>query len=207
MAVMPRTRYATNGDLSIAYQVIGDGPVDLVVVPGFVSHIEVLWDEPSAARFFEHLASFARVILFDKRGMGLSDRPPKPPTLEQSMDDVLAVMDAAGSERAILFGISEGGPMSLLCAAAHPDRVAGLIVFGTYPRILRADDYEPGVPPEVLDAFFAALRRDWGGPALLNVFAPSVVGDSRIEEWWARFLRQGTSPSGATSLFDLYKEI
>jgi class 3 adenylate cyclase len=123
------------------------------------------------------------------------------------MDDVLAVMDAAGSERAALFGASEGGPMSMLCAATHPHRVSALAVFGTFPRMLEADDYEHGLPEEVLDSFFDVLEEDWGGPAAIGMFAPSLVDDKRFRDSWARYLRLGTSPRGAQSLLRMYKEI
>jgi class 3 adenylate cyclase/alpha-beta hydrolase superfamily lysophospholipase len=204
---MPKTRYARSGDLQLAYQVVGDGPLDLVFVPGFVSHIEAIWEEPRSAAFLEHLAAFSRLIVFDKRGMGLSDRPPEPPTLEQGMDDVLAVMDAAGSERAALLGASEGGPMSMLCAATYPQRVSALALFATFPRILEADDYPHGLPEEVVDAFFDVLEEDWGGPAAIGMFAPSLIDDQQFRDSWARYLRLGTSPRGAQSLLRMYKEI
>lgn len=125
------TRYADSNGQSIAFQVHGEGPLDLVLVPGFVSHVEVLWEDPAVARFLRRLISFSRLILFDRRGQGLSDRPGRPPTLEESMDDLRAVMDAAGSARAGIIGISEGGPMSALFAASHPSRVAALVLYGT----------------------------------------------------------------------------
>jgi class 3 adenylate cyclase len=203
----PKTRYARSGDLQIAYQVVGDGPIDLVFVPGFVSHIEALWEDPTGAAFLEHLASFSRLILFDKRGMGLSDRPAEPPTLEQGMDDVLAVMDAAGSERAALFGASEGGPMSMLCAATHPQRVSALALFATFPRILEGDDYEFGLPEEVVDSFFDVLEEDWGEAAAIHLFAPSLADDPDFRDRWARYLRVGTSPRGAQALLRMYKEL
>ena len=132
----PTTRYARSGDYSIAYQVIGDAGLDLVFVFGFVSHVEYAWEDPDLARFLERLASFSRLILFDKRGTGLSDRVPvnKLPTLEERMDDVRAVMDAAGSDRAVLFGISEGGPMSMLFATTYPERVTALVLYAVTPR-------------------------------------------------------------------------
>jgi class 3 adenylate cyclase len=207
VATIPKTRYARSGELQIAYQVIGDGPVDLVLVPGFVSHMEVIWEEPSAATFLEHLAQFSRLILFDKRGMGLSDRPGPPATLEQGMDDLLAVMDAAGCERAALLGVSEGGPMSMLCAASHPDRVSALIPYGTYSRILEVDGYDYGVPEEVIDSLFEVIAEDWGGPVAINIWVPTKADDPQYREWWARFLRLGTSPRGATDLLALYKEV
>src|SRR3954470_20809910 len=130
----PPTRYARSGDVSIAYQVVGDGPVDLVLVQGFATHLDVQWEAPAFRQFFERIGSFARLILFDKRGTGLSDPVPQVPTLEDRVDDVRAVLDAAGSERAALYGISEGGPMSVLFAAAHPERVSALILYGAMAR-------------------------------------------------------------------------
>jgi pimeloyl-ACP methyl ester carboxylesterase len=128
----PKTHYARSGNVHVAYQVVGDGPFDLVVVPGFVSNVEIWWDDAAAARFFERMASFSRLILFDKRGTGLSDRVPGVPTLEQRMDDLRAVMDTVGSERAALMGVSEGGPMAMLFAATYPDRTRAL---GTCQRL------------------------------------------------------------------------
>src|SRR3954447_9328385 len=142
----PKTKYAKSGDVSIAYQVVGDGPVDLAFVPGFVSHLELAWDEELFARPLRRMASFARLILFDKREQGLSDRVGRPPTLEESMEDVRAVLDAVGSERAALFGVSEGGPMSILLAATYPERVSQLALYGTYARLTRAPDYPQGLP-------------------------------------------------------------
>src|SRR4051794_37688621 len=130
----PPTRYAKSGDASIAYQVVGDGPIDLVLVLGFATHLDLQWEMPAFARFFERLSSFSRLIVFDKRGTGLSDPAADAPTLEERVDDVRAVMDAAGSERAALFGISEGGPMSVLFAGTHPERVTGLVLYGAMGR-------------------------------------------------------------------------
>ena len=130
----PETRYARSGDVSVAYQVVGEGPLDLVYVPGAISNVELIWEEPARASFFERLAAFSRLILFDKRGTGLSDRVAGIANLETRMDDVRAVMDAAASQRAVLVGVSEGGPMSILFAATHPERVSALIVYGSLPR-------------------------------------------------------------------------
>jgi class 3 adenylate cyclase len=201
------TNYADSGGVSIAYQVHGDGPVELVLVPGFVSHVELLAEEPGVARFFRRLGSFSRMAVFDKRGQGLSDRPGRPPTLEESMDDLKAVIEAAGFERPALFGISEGGPMSALYAATYPTRVAGLILFGTFARMVAAPDFPHGITDEALDRWGGVVRRDWGGPVGLGIWAPSRVGDPAFERWWARLLRQGTSPAGAIALMDLYREM
>src|SRR5688572_13185958 len=142
--MQPQTHYALSGDVNIAYQVIGQGPTDLVFVMSWVSNIDEFWTEPSFASFLQRLARFSRLIVFDKRGTGLSDRVDEKnlPTLEQRMDDVRAVMDAAGSQKAALLGISEGAPMCSLFAATYPERTAALLMFGGYPRAMRAPDYE-----------------------------------------------------------------
>jgi class 3 adenylate cyclase len=185
----------------------GEGPLDIVLVPGFVSHVELLWEEPAAARFLRRLASFSRLVVFDKRGQGLSDRPGDPPTLEQSMDDLRAVMEAAGCRRPAIFGISEGGPMSMLFAATHPGRVSSLVLYGTYARMVNGDDYEFGISVEALDRWGERVRRDWGSAVGVGIWAPGAEGDAEFERWWARLLRQGTSPAGAIGLMDLYREI
>src|SRR5712692_11915833 len=136
----PETRYTRSGDVNIAYQVVGEGPIDVVLVPGFISHLELDWEEPRSAHFLERLASFSRLIRFDKRGTGLSDRPGGLPDLETRIDDVRAVMDAAGVERAALFGYSEGGPMSALFAATYPDRVRALVLYGTFATWRRTSE-------------------------------------------------------------------
>jgi pimeloyl-ACP methyl ester carboxylesterase len=201
------THYADSDGVSIAYQVHGEGPLDLVFVPGFVSHVELYWEESGAARFLRRLASFARVIVFDKRGQGLSDRTGRPPTLEESMDDLRAVMEAAGCERPAIFGVSEGGPMSALFAATYPDRVSSLVLYGTFARVLESPDFPHGVPVQALDDFCDMVRREWGGAVGADLWAPSREGDPEFGRWWARLLRQGTSPAGAIALFDLYREI
>src|SRR5262245_13968462 len=144
--VQPETRYAKSGDVSIAYQVVGDGPIDLVLVPGFVSHLDLDWEEPRSARFLGRLGSISRLIRFDKRGTGLSDRPGGLPDLETRMDDVRAVLDAVASERAALFGYSEGGPMSILFAGTYPERTSALVLYGTYAKRRDPDDDYPWAP-------------------------------------------------------------
>jgi class 3 adenylate cyclase len=201
------TRYADSNGVSIAYQVHGDGPLDLVFVPGFVSHLEVIWEEPVVARFFRRLASFSRLIMFDKREQGLSDRRGRPPTLEDSMEDLQAVLAAVGSERAAVFGISEGGPMSMLFAATYPDRVSSLVLYGTYARMARAPDFQLGIPEVAFDRWREQVHREWGGPVGVDLWAPGLQGDTTFERWWSRLLRQGTSPSGAADLMDLYREM
>ena len=202
----PETRWARSGDLSIAYQTVGAGPIDLLVAPGFVSHCEVFWQSPDVAGAFGRLAESARVIIFDKREQGLSDRVGHPPSIEEMVDDALAVMDAAGSERAAVFGISEGGALAQLLAASHPERCSHLILWSSFARLCHAPDYPEGVDPVELDEWRELLRESWGGPVSLGVFAPSRKGDVEAERWWAQLLRSGSSPRSALELMDLYKE-
>ena len=204
---VPPVRYARNGDVSIAYQVIGDGPIDLAFVGGFVSHLEILWELPQTRHFAQRLASFARVILWDKREQGLSDRLGQPPTLEQGMDDLHAVLDAVGSERAALFGISEGGPMAVLFSASFPERVSHLVLYGTYAKILRGPDYPSGLPREVLDAFLERTAGNWGGAETLAIWSPTAAADPAAAEFWGRLMRSGTSPRAATALIRMYYDI
>ncbi len=203
----PETRYARSGDVNIAYQVAGDGPRDLVVVPGWISNIDLFWEEPRVARFFERLASFSRLILFDKRGTGLSDRVADVPTLETRMDDVRAVMDAASSERAALFGYSEGGPMCALFAATYPERTTALIMGGSYARRMWAPDYPWGTPVDTWETFLDAVVRDWGGTVGLAERAPSVVDDPSFRAWWARFVRQSASPGAGRAIWSMIADV
>src|SRR5215831_12134507 len=181
----PRTQYAKSGRVHIAYQVLGEGPLDLVLVHGWVSHLELLWDHPAAARSLRRLASFSRLILFDKRGTGLSDPVPidQLPTLEQRMDDVRAVMDAAGSERAALMGTSEGRSMNLLFAATHPRRTEALILVGSYARLWTASDYPWGTPTEISDKLLDRIDREWGTGVMLGAIAASHKDDPQMREW------------------------
>ena len=170
--MVPQTRYAKSGGVSIAYQVVGDGPIDLVLVPGWVSNIDVFWEEPRLARLLTRLASFSRLILFDKRGTGLSDRVSDMPSLEVRMDDVRAVMDAVGSQRAALFGYSEGGPMCILFAATYPDRASALIMGGSFARRTSAPDYPWGPPAEQQLTFIDQMEADWGGSVGIEARSP-----------------------------------
>ena len=174
---------------------------------GWVSHLEYFWKEPSFARFLSRLASFSRLILFDKRGTGLSDPVTQLPTLEQRMDDVRAVLDAVGSRRAVLLGISEGGPMCSLFAATYPAQTDALIMIGTYARRLRAPDYPWAPTREQRDAFFKEIVDNWGGPVGLAERAPSVAHDPAFRDWWASFLRMGASPAAAIALTRMNAEI
>ena len=208
-ADLPTTRYVRSGDVNLAYQVIGDGPPDLVLVPGWVSNVECFWEEPRVARFLRQLAGIGRLILFDKRGTGLSDRVPQDalPTLEQRMADVRAVMDAVGSKRATLVGYSEGGSMCALFAATHPDRAAALVMIGSYARLIRAPDHPWGPSAEDYAAYIDMVQRDWGGPIGVARRAPSVKDDEAFSRWWARFLRMSASPGAAAALLDINREL
>ena len=202
-------KYARSGSVNIAYQVVGSGPIDLVFVMGWVSHLEYFWREPAFARFLTRLASMARLILFDKRGTGLSDPVPvsQLPTLEERLDDVRAVMDAAGSERAVLMGVSEGGPLCTLFAATYPERTEALIMIGSYARRLVDHDYPWGKTLEAHEAFCDTLLREWGGPVGLDERAPSQVDNPAFREWWATYLRMGASPGAAVALTRMNAQI
>ncbi len=205
----PETHYVQNGDVNIAYQVVGTGDLDIVFVMGWVSHLEYFWEEPHFAAFLNRLASFSRLILFDKRGTGLSDRVPlsELPTLEQRMEDVHAVMDVVGSERAVLIGVSEGGPMCSLFAATYPERTTALVMIGTYAKRIKDEDYPWGVSLEDREAFFEMMRRDWGKPVGIEERAPSMANDENFRNWWATYLRMGASPGAAVALTKMNAEI
>ena len=200
--MLPDTHYAKSGSVRIAYQILGTGPRDLVFVPGFISNLDHYWDDPNLAHFLNRLSSFSRLILFDKRGTGLSDRIGGIPSLEERMDDVRAVMDAAGSQRAAVFGISEGGAMSLLFAATYPERCAALALYGTYAHF-----HSYVLSPERFEVFLARIEELWGSGASLQAFAPNKVADERFKAWWSRFERLGASPTAVVSLMRMNTEI
>src|SRR3989441_1164158 len=199
--MVPQTRYAKSRELNIAYQVVGDGPFDLVYVPGWVSNIEMVWTEPNYARVLGRLASFSRLILFDKRGTGLSDRVSNDrlPTLEQRMDDVRAVMDAAGSDRAALFGHSEGGSMSILFAATYPQRSIALALYGSFAKRLRSDDYPWAPTLEERLSLADEIERGWGDVSL-EYYVPSRATDEPLRQWLSAYFRGGASPAAAAAL-------
>ena len=204
----PQTRYARSGNVSIAYQVLGDGPIDLVHVPPFISNLELQWQDHRQTRYFQRLASFSRLTMFDKRGTGLSDRV-SVASLEERMDDVRAVMDAVGSERAVVFGNSEGGAMSLLFAATYPDRVTALVLYGAYPRMSAAPDYPEGLSQEFRELALEAIGAHWGegvvaGHPMMN---PTRAGDPAWLEEQGRRERLSTSPGTAVALMRMNHEI
>lgn len=203
----PETRYASSGELSIAYQVVGEGDVDIVYVPGWVSHVELQWEPSPTSGLIEGLTRFARVITFDKRGTGLSDRSLGAGTLEDRMDDVRAVMDAAGVERAALLGVSEGGPLSMVFAAANPGRVSSLVLFASFARAVSGPDYPHGVSPKVAAAFVESVPALWGTGVLLSANAPDAPHGVDAVGAAARYERNATTPGVATSLLRANVEI
>jgi pimeloyl-ACP methyl ester carboxylesterase/class 3 adenylate cyclase len=205
----PKTQYARNGAVNIAYQVVGDGPIDLAIVPGFISHVDLWWTIPETTAFIRRLAGFSRLILFDKRGTGLSDPVAGPSTLEERMEDLHAVLDAVGSERCALLGVSEGGPMSVLCAATYPERVAALLLYGTFPTA-KPDHY----PQELrerqgrrLAELTAIVDEHWGEGLAIEWFAPNLKGSPTMRRAWGLFERAAASPGMVAELLHSYREI
>jgi class 3 adenylate cyclase/pimeloyl-ACP methyl ester carboxylesterase len=198
----PVTRYAKSGDVHIAYQVFGEGPVNMVLAPYFVSNIEVYWERPEITRWLSRLASFGQVLMFDKRGTGCSDRVAELPGLDQRMDDLRAVMDAAGMQQAALLGASEGASLTALFAATYPERVTALILLGGFAR------FSSWLPTEeALEQFFAYIEQSWGSGASIHIFVPSLANDPAAQQWIGRFERLGASPSAATALMRMNSQI
>lgn len=202
MTVVPETKYAKSGDFHIAYQAIGTGPFDLVFMHGWISHIEHMWEEPRMARFLDRLGSFARLIVLDKRGTGLSDPVPldRLPTLEERMDDLRAVMDAVGSEQAVLMGTSEAGALSLLFAATYPSRTTALVLLNSYARLAYAPDYVHGIPPEQAQGLLQAVEEGWGKGVGFEALVASQADNAPMKSWWARYQRLAASPGAAVAL-------
>ena len=200
----PQTRYARSGDVRIAYQVVGNGPIDLVFVPGFISNLNIHWEDPGYAHLLRRLGAFSRLILFDKRGTGLSDRVDTHhlPNLETRMDDVRAVMDAVGSQRAVLLGASEGGPMSILFAATYPKRTRALVLYGSYAHF-----FSWVLTPAKLEVFIERAEETWGSGQALAAFAPGMLARPHFCDWWARYERVGASPAAAVALSRMNAEI
>lgn len=200
--MQPTTRYAKSGDVHVAYQVFGEGQLNFVFVPGFVSQIENYWDEPGFARWLHRLGSFARVVLFDKRGTGLSDRLSELPGMDLRMDDVRAVMDAAEFDKAVVMGISEGGSLAALFAAHHPMRCQALILYGAFARFTSWFPTE-----ESLEELFQYIDTDWGSGASIPQFAPSKADDPAFVQWWGKFERLGATPGDAATIMRMNSQI
>jgi pimeloyl-ACP methyl ester carboxylesterase/class 3 adenylate cyclase len=202
------TRYARSGELWIAYQVIGDGPFDLLFAPGYLSHLEQNWTWPAYAAMLERMASFSRLILFDRRGTGLSDRPLELGSFEEMTDDITAVLDAAGSERAALFGGAEGGPMCALYAASFPERTSALVLGASYARRTWAPDYPWGIPEEAQQRILAGYETRWGSRDFgIRALAPSLAEDERFTRWYAEACRFAGTPASARAWFQATMEI
>src|SRR5579884_1171691 len=204
----PATRYARSGDAHIAYQVVGEGPVDLVLVWGTMSHVEMMWEDPFSAYFLERLASFSRLILFDKRGCGLSDRVSGQPSLEQRMDDVRAVMEEVGSEQAAILGESEGGPMSMMFAATYPERTTALVLYGAFVRWVD-ETFEGAVRPEEFEAQVARSMANWGTGQVIGWFGPTYAsfGEEMLREGGGRFEQAAFSPGAYGELMRLNAQL
>jgi pimeloyl-ACP methyl ester carboxylesterase len=200
-------RYATNDGVHIAYTVVGDGPVDLVYTSGIWSNLDLMWDEPRWARFLDRLASFSRLILFDMRGVGLSDRGPEPPFLEAQMNDVRAVMDAAGSETAALLGGARGGAMTMLFAATYPERTRALVLYAALAKTVRSADHPYGKTPEQQQAFFDRFTSEMGTGENLDLQGPSGLEDERFGLWWARFERLVATPGAYRELAEIFRDL
>ncbi len=201
----PETHYARSGEVGIAYQVFGEGEMDLVLAFPFLSHLDLMWESPAMSHFLRRLGSFARVLVFDRRGVGLSDPVAGAPTLEERMDDVRAVMDAAGSERAALLGMSEGATMCMLFAASYPERTSALVLWGAMARSTAAPDY-PWAPEKeaAREAQEELIGPMWGQGATIEIFSPSMAADPRAREFQARFERQAASPMRVQQLFEMF---
>lgn len=200
-------RYVQNGSVSIAYSTLGSGPVDMLFLGGFVSHLEIGAETDEARRFWTRLASFCRLIVFDKRGMGLSDRDAGPYTLEDVVDDALEVLDAVGAERVVVFGVSEGGAAATLLAASHPSRVSALVQFGTFPRLIQGPDYPDGLSLPALRGLEQMLVEEWGDPRSIDLWAPSIAHDPEARRWWGRMLRSGLSRGSLHNIEQMYEGV
>ena len=203
----PETRYAKSGDVHIAYQVVGSGPIDLVLIPGLFTHVEHQWEEPSFARFLTRLASFSRLIVFDARGAGLSDQAPELPPMEEQVDDLRAVLDAVGSSSAAIFGLSQAGPMAILFAASHPERTRGIVLYGTYASPRRQEGYPWGRSDEWMEDYGHQIDREWGSGVFLSQVAPSRVSDEPFRRWWGRYERLSHGPGNALAYFRMNAQL
>jgi class 3 adenylate cyclase len=208
MPAVPETRFVRAGDVDIAYQTFGSGDLHLVWVPGWISHVEAMWDLPELARFLERLGQFSRLVTFDKRGTGMSDRMDGVATLEERMDDIRAVMDAVGFDRAVLFGWSDASTLLALFAATYPDRVHGLVVGEATVKLTPDGDQPWGMRPEVIAATSDSTAADaWGQGRMLSIVDPSAPADGRIAAWWRRYERLSSTPSAAATMLQVVAQV
>ena len=206
VADLPATRYASGGGIHLAFQTYGEGRVDVLLLPGFVSHVERVWEEPRCRTFLSSLAGMGRLILFDRRGVGLSDRVGASPSVEATAHDIGTVLRAAGSRRVVLFGASEGGPACIKFAAEHPEQVAGLILFASLAKGSAAPDYPHAMEAGQYDLWLQQLVTAWGGPAGIETFAPSLSGDHQARAWWAGLLRAASSPGAIKGVLEALRD-
>jgi pimeloyl-ACP methyl ester carboxylesterase len=199
--------FVRSGDVHVAWRTLGEGPQDLLIAPGFVSHLDLRYRVRPVANFDARLARSARVIVFDKRGVGLSDRVSQPPTLDQMVADMLGVLDAAGAARATVLGVSESGPAAALLAARHPERVRGLILYGSFAKGSRSEEYSFRPSPEAYRRWLDEVVQGWGGPSSIELFAPGVADNEDFREGWARYLRAAAGPAGVRAILEALLDI
>jgi len=201
-------RYVSNNGIHIAYQIIGEGPVDLLFIHGFLSNLEIAWEDEEYTNFFEQLGKFARVILFDKRGMGLSDRVQGAPSLEDTLSDAMCVLDAAASNRTFVMGTSEGGAAAVLLASTHPERVHGLILYSSTPKLVKTNgEPEWADDEDAYNVSIEQIQKQWGGPWAIQNFAPSRAQDESFRDWWAKVLRSSSSPTSVSAQLRVLRDI
>ncbi len=204
---IPKTQYARSGEYYLAYQVIGEGAQTILFVGGFLSHLELMWEEPLLAQFFHHLSQFARIILFDKRGVGLSDRVGSSPTTEETIEDILVILNTVGCEQAVIMSVSEGGPVAIMFAATYPQRTTHLILYGTMPKWVRSYDYPWALSRTQYDRWLQLMIENWGSPVSLANFAPSRADDPDFQEWWGKVLRQAATPGSVKDVLETLRDI
>lgn len=204
---IPQIHYARSGEFYLAYQVLGEGPQTILFVGGFLSHLEVMWEEPALAQFLRRLAQFARVILFDKRGVGLSDRVGSSPTVEEAMEDILVILSAVGCDQATLMSASEGGPVSLMFAATYPHHTSSLILYGTMPKWVRSYDYPWALSRTQYDQWLEQMVDNWGTAVSLQHFAPSRADDPDFQAWWGKMLRQAATPGSVKEVLGSLRDM
>lgn len=204
---MPPTQYARSGDYYLAYQLFGKGAHTILFVGGFLSHLEIMWEEPGVARFLQRLSRFARVIMFDKRGVGLSDRIGSSPTIEETMEDILVILNTAGCDQAAIMSVSEGGPAAIMFAATYPNRTSHLILYGTMPKWVRSYDYPWALSRSQYDQWLGMMIDNWGAPVSLQQFAPSQADNPNLQRWWGKMLRQAATPGSVRDVLEALRDI
>jgi len=207
MQSLPQTQYARSGDYYLAYQIFGEGSQTILFLGGFLSHLEIMWEEPGLARFLHRLSQCARVIMFDKRGVGLSDRVGSSPTTEETMEDILVILNTVGCDQAALMSVSEGGPAAIMFAATYPNRTSHLILYGTMPKWVRSYDYPWALSRSQYDQWLNMMLDNWGSPVSLQHFAPSQADEVGFQSWWGKMLRQAATPGSVKDVLEALRDI